>query len=63
MQIQDGVNGWLVEPNNVVALRDKILYIIQHKEEILLMSNNCKLPHPLSEYTESLLALYNNVLS
>lgn len=63
MQIQNGVNGWLVEPNSVTALRDKILYIIQHKEEIISMSNNCRLPHPLSEYTEGLLTLYNKLLS
>ena len=30
MQIEDGVNGWLVAPNNVVALRDKMNEIVEH---------------------------------
>lgn len=30
MQIEDGVNGWLVAPNNVTALRNKMNEIIEH---------------------------------
>lgn len=30
MQIEDGVNGWLVDPNNVTALRNKMNEIIEH---------------------------------
>lgn len=60
MQVRDGVNGWLIETNDVVALRKRILEIIYHKEQILVMSINCYLPHSLSRYAESLLSLYNN---
>ena len=29
MQIRDGENGWLVEPNNAIALREKMHQIVQ----------------------------------
>ena len=59
MQIQDGVNGWLVAPNDVVALREKIVDIINHKDLISGMSVNCSLPHPISEYCCRLTLTYN----
>lgn len=61
MQIQDGVNGWLVAPNGVAALHEKIVAIINHKELIYRMSINCSLPHPLTFYSESLQVVYNNL--
>lgn len=61
MQIQDGVNGWLVEPNNVTALRKKILGILNHREQLYEMSANCKLPHSLEEYAEGLSILYKRI--
>lgn len=63
MQIQDGVNGWLVEPNNVVALHNKIKEILNHKEQLCKMSNNCKLPHSLQRYVERLFFLYKGILN
>lgn len=30
MQIEDGVNGWLVDPNDVEALREKMNEIVEH---------------------------------
>lgn len=63
MQIQDGVNGWLVAPNDVSALHNKIVDIIQHKEQIATLSNNCTLPHPLSEYIDQLMTLYKSKLN
>lgn len=59
MQVQDGVNGWLVEPNNVTALHNKIEEIIQHKEQIAPMSEQCTLPQPLPDYIDSLFQLYS----
>lgn len=59
MQVQDGVNGWLVEPNNVSALHNKIVDIILHKEQLAAMSENCTLPHPLPDYIDSLFQLYS----
>ena len=61
MQIQDGVNGWLVEPNNVTALRNKITEILNHKEQLKKMSGSCNLLHPLAEYIQSLSLLYETL--
>ena len=61
MQIQDGVNGWLVEPNDVAGLRAKIIDIINHKERIPIMSANSTLPHPLASYSEGLQIVYSNL--
>ena len=58
IQIQEGVNGWLVEPNNVRALHDKILDIIHNRKQIAAMSDNCKLPHEISEYCKELIEIY-----
>lgn len=62
MQIYDGVNGWLVEPNDVASLRKKIVDIINYKEFIPSMSANCSLPHPLTSYSERLHAVYSSLL-
>ena len=33
-QITHGVNGWIVDPNNVDALSDKLIYLANNKKEI-----------------------------
>lgn len=38
MQIEDGVNGWLVEPNNVLALQKKIEGILSDTSELPYMA-------------------------
>lgn len=58
MQIKEGVNGWLVEPNDAIALKSKIKKIIKEKEKIELMSGSCTLPHPISEYCRHLVNIY-----
>lgn len=58
MQIKDGVNGWLVEPNNVSSLRDKITEIVKEREKLSSLSVNCALPHSISEYCNHLIDLY-----
>lgn len=58
MQVHDGVNGWLVEPNNISSLRNKIIQIIQEKEKLTSLSVNCTLPHPISEYCKHLDSVY-----
>ena len=63
MQVQDGVNGWLVEANCVEALHNKIKEILNHKEQLCKMSNNCKLPHSLQRYVERLFFLYKGILN
>lgn len=63
MQVRDGVNGWLVNSNNVNALHNKIVEVIQNKEEIVSLSENCCIPHSLSQYVNTMKSLYNQMLS
>jgi putative glycosyltransferase, forming alpha-gylcosyl linkages protein len=42
MQIEDGVNGWLVEPNNVMALKEKIEKILSDTSELPYMAGRKK---------------------
>jgi glycosyltransferase involved in cell wall biosynthesis len=61
MQIEDGVNGWLVPTNDITALANKIRYITNHPETLSTMSDNC---HAISieEHCLSLSEIYQNVL-
>ncbi len=61
MQIQDGGDGWLISTNDVVALRAKILEIIEHRDELPTMSQRCRLPMPMPDYTQQLYVLYNKI--
>ena len=61
MQVIDGVNGWLVNQNDVPALQKKILQIIEKKSLLPAISENCHLPHPLSEYTKNIYSLYKEL--
>lgn len=61
MQISNGINGWLVDPNNVTSLHGKIKEIISEKGKLLLMANNCSLPHPMPEYLKALVNLYRKM--
>lgn len=63
MQVRDGENGWLVAPNDVEALHNKIVDIIQNKEQLAAMSENCTLPHPLPDYIDQLMLLYKSKLN
>lgn len=58
MQVFDGVNGWMVQPNDVSALHNKLLDIIRNKGLIDRMSENCCLPHSLDKYMEGLIDVY-----
>ena len=62
MQVYEGVNGWLVEPNDVKALHVKIEEIIHLKNNLGEISNNCKLPHPMKEYVIGLVDNYKRLL-
>lgn len=62
MQVCDGVNGWLVEPNDVKALHVKIEGIIHQKNNLGKISNNCELPHPMKEYVIGLVDNYKSAL-
>lgn len=62
MQVQDGLNGWLVAPNDVITMHNKILEIIEHKEQLATMSDNCSLPHPISTYSHRLVDIYSRLI-
>lgn len=61
MQIRDGVNGWLVEPNDPKALAEKINEIIMNPGVIDSMSSNCR-AISIEEHCNSLVDIYTNVL-
>lgn len=60
MQIKDGVNGWLVAPNNVEEFKNKIIYILNHTEVIQKLSNNCQSKSFISHIKE-LLEIYKEL--
>ena len=61
VQIHDGVNGWLVEPNDPKAIAEKINRIIMNPEVIESMSHNCE-AISIEEHCNSLVDIYTNVL-
>ena len=57
MQIRDGENGWLVEPNNAIALREKMHQIVQ--EGINLDMNTVSSGViSIEEHVKELISLY-----
>lgn len=61
MQVVDGVNGWLVAPNDVKVLHEKMLDVINHKEQIAAMGANCCLSHPIEDYINRLVEIYAHI--
>ncbi len=63
MQIEEGVNGWLVPTNDVAAMREKMEDIIAHKERIPGMAAQCRQSVvTLQEHCEELNKIYKEVL-
>lgn len=58
MQVKDGINGWLINPNDVEDMRKAILHIISHKNEIKQYADNATNPMSLPNYVTELLNLY-----
>jgi glycosyltransferase involved in cell wall biosynthesis len=63
MQVIDGYNGWLINPNSEDELRAKILHVINHKEEIVQYSGNASLPHNLRDYPGELIKIYESIIA
>lgn len=61
MQVEEGKNGWLVAPNDVEALHDKLQSLLLHPQQIETAAKGCTLPHPLAEYVEKLFRLYKEM--
>lgn len=62
MQIEDGRNGWLVEPNDADALRNKIVFAIENKHLLPAMSRNCA-AISIQEHCDKLLEIYKSLIS
>ena len=61
MQVKDGYNGWLISPNSVSEMHDKILYIIQHFSGVRTCAEHSKLPHSIENYSLNLQSLYRQI--
>ncbi len=61
MQVKDGLNGWLVAPNDVKAMHDKICDLIENPEKIEAAAEYCRLPHPMNSYVSRLKSLYEEL--
>lgn len=61
MQIKDGINGWLIPPNDVNALYNKLQEIINEPRQIEKMSVNCS-AISIEEHCNELLKIYNSVI-
>ena len=62
MQVYDGINGWLVEPNNVDRLHEKVKEILNEKDKLSNMVHDCSLPHPILQYINELFNQYTRML-
>jgi glycosyltransferase involved in cell wall biosynthesis len=61
MQIEDGVNGWLVPTNDILTLSDKIRNIAEHPEVLPQMSLNCHATS-IAAHCDQLLRIYRETL-
>lgn len=57
-QITDGVNGWVVAPNDAKALATKMCGIIDNPEILASMSPNCH-AIPIAEHVGNLMKIYS----
>lgn len=62
MQIQDGINGWLIEPNDSEQLKTKIEEIIDNLSILPKMSKNCSAVS-ISEHYDSLMKIYKETIN
>lgn len=62
MQIEEGKNGWLVEPNNADALKERIVFAINNKDLLPEMSKNCS-AISIQEHCDKLIELYSDLIS
>jgi len=58
MQIEDGVNGWLVDPNDIVALNQVILRVMKEPHLIEMISEQIGPVHSLESHIRELKTAY-----
>ena len=62
MQIEDGVNGWLVPTNDAGAMRSKMSEIIRGKHNLAAMAENCRRSVvSLSDHCDELMKIYKEI--
>lgn len=62
MQVEDGYNGWLIDPNSVAEMRNKIIYIINHFDEVRACAKKARLPHSIELYSSELQCAYKKII-
>lgn len=61
MQVEDGVNGWLIPPNDIFALHQKIIEIIHNPEVIKEYAQSCHIPM-MKKHINDLLQTYQSIV-
>ena len=62
--IKEGVNGFLFDPFDPIALAEKMNFVIQHREDMMKMAPACRAsvePYSLDRKIEGYLNLYQNL--
>lgn len=63
MQIEDEINGWLINPNDTTALRDKMEEIIDNRYQIkTMLSNTTTKVISIREHVDKLNEIYPQIL-
>ncbi|MDL2223458.1 glycosyltransferase family 4 protein [Bacteroidales bacterium OttesenSCG-928-M11] len=62
IQIKDGYNGWLINPNNIQELKDKLSFIIENTTKIETLASNTSIPK-FNDYIFKLEKIYDNLIS
>jgi glycosyltransferase involved in cell wall biosynthesis len=61
--IEDGVNGYLVEPGNVAELREKIEMLVAHPETVSQLSRGIRPVKDISEQTSEIETIYSEIIA
>lgn len=62
MQVRDGYNGWLIEPNSIEKMRSEIIHIINHFDDVCACAKRAHLPHPIELYSSELQCVYKKII-
>lgn len=63
MQIEDGVNGWLVQPHSSESIRGAVEEILGNPELVGRRAAKAELPMPIDSYIENLNIIYHDIIA